>query len=201
MRRPLLLVGGAALLFALGVVAATTRIAQSVIPVTAYEADVNKDYTVNSGDLLNVALKFGQPVPTATATIVPAPTSVPLGHGESVVLAQGVLIQPGPAVSLGSVDPLTCGHPLFYVTAATTGGSSTIAYFHVLNSGPQSGEWASVQIDSYPSTWLVANFNIGGGHLFGGHTGWGLIPQTFAISVLADARFTVEALCNPALPE
>jgi uncharacterized protein YjbI with pentapeptide repeats len=70
MSRPIILGAAAALLFALGVIAANTRVAQGWIPVTAYEADVNKDARVNSGDLGAVASKFNQPVPAATPTPV-----------------------------------------------------------------------------------------------------------------------------------
>jgi hypothetical protein len=73
MSRPFPLCVAVILLFALGVIAANTRIAQGIIPVTAYEADVNKDARVNSGDLGLVASKFGQPVPTASPTVVPTP--------------------------------------------------------------------------------------------------------------------------------
>ena len=66
MSRPIMLGVAAVLLFAFGVIAANTRVAQGWIPVTAYEADVNKDARVNSGDLGVVASKFNQVVPTAT---------------------------------------------------------------------------------------------------------------------------------------
>jgi hypothetical protein len=66
-----------AVLFVVVVVAANTRIVQGIIPVTAYETDVNKDARVNSGDLGLVASKFGQPVPTATPQPTPTATPIP----------------------------------------------------------------------------------------------------------------------------
>jgi hypothetical protein len=71
MRRTIVLGAAGVLLLAVGVIAANTHIAHGIIPVTAYEADVNKDARVNSGDLGLVASKFGQPVPTATPTAAP----------------------------------------------------------------------------------------------------------------------------------
>lgn len=58
-------------LFVLGVIAANTGMVQGVIPVTPYEADINKDGAVNSGDQLGLAKNYGLPVPTAT----PQPTT------------------------------------------------------------------------------------------------------------------------------
>ncbi len=140
--------------------------------------------------------------PTATPTLVPVATPIPLGGGKSIVLAQDVIVPPGPVVPFGTIDPLSCGHPLFYITGVTTAAdSTTTAYFHILNSGSQSGEWASFSIGPSPVVLLLANFNVQGGHLFASNTGWGLIPQTLAISVLHEARFTVEALCYPAISE
>lgn len=68
MRRGLLLLAGGLALFAAGVLFSSTNNAFGVVPVTPYEADVNKDSRVNAIDLGQVAQKFGQPVPTATAT-------------------------------------------------------------------------------------------------------------------------------------
>ena len=61
----------------IGAIAANTNVAQSVIQVTAYEADVNKDGKVNSGDQLGVAKNYGKPVPTVTSAPTGTPTHTP----------------------------------------------------------------------------------------------------------------------------
>jgi hypothetical protein len=62
-------------LFVLGVIAATTNTALGVIPVTPYEADINKDGRINSLDQLGLAKNYGKPVPTAT-NAPPPPVSI-----------------------------------------------------------------------------------------------------------------------------
>lgn len=68
MRRSVVLTLAAAGLFAIAVLAVTTNVVQSVIPVTPYEADINKDARINSIDQLHLAKNYGLPVPTASPT-------------------------------------------------------------------------------------------------------------------------------------
>lgn len=68
MTKPAFLLAGACAVLVAGAILTATNSAWGII--TPYDADVNKDAKVNAIDLMLVAQRFGQPVPTAT---VPAP--------------------------------------------------------------------------------------------------------------------------------
>lgn len=90
----------------LGLVAliVTTTSVAGVVPVTPYEADVDKSGGVNAIDLMQVAQRFGQPVPAPTPS-APASTYVAVFEYQGPSGVQEVNID----VYCDSGDPVTGG--------------------------------------------------------------------------------------------
>lgn len=107
MRKPAVLLAGAITLFATATLLSATNSAFSLIEVTSYEADVNKDGNVSSIDLMLVAQRFGQPVPTATPD-----------RGHDVVLSNEVTASAG-IVWLGAYRPDSCQEPVIVLHATS----------------------------------------------------------------------------------
>lgn len=109
MHRGILLVAGGLALFAAGVIFSSSRDAFGLVPVTPYEADVNKSGGVNSIDLQQVAMKFGQPVPTATPDL-----------SRDIVLTNGVSGSRGDTLWFGAYRTSECPEAVFFVHATSS---------------------------------------------------------------------------------